>query len=388
MRIALFASLLGVEATGQSQVVAETATRLAQAGHEVTVIATDCGFRGEKVKDFVSIPAPVRVLIFPADGWLNRRLYRSPSLLAWARQHAREFDVLDVHGIWSYSGMRAANIFQRQGVPYILTPHGTMSRYDWQKGTLRRKIFFALGFGSVWRHANAIRFLSKGERDTSYHPAVGLAAIIPNGIELRGPVGLQSRRESRQRLSYAMVDALLLLLGRVTHQKGVHEIVEAFEIAASQRPLLRLALVGPAEGEYGEKIREQVLASRYSDRVRLVGPVFGDGKFEYFEAADVFITLSFNEGMSKAHLEAMAFGLPMILTEASNMDYLEEYDAGVLTTHDPKDSSEAMLRMLSDPARLQEAGHNARRLVEEKYEADRVTQQLVDLYAELAAVRK
>lgn len=387
MRIALFAALLGEEATGQSVALANMASRLADAGHSVTVLATDCGYQGKPVTKFVAMPANVALHIFPSRGRLNRRLYRSPALLAWMREHIADFDLLDVQGIWSVTGMALARLFRAQGKPYVLTPHGTMTRYDWRKGPLQRRLFFALGFRSAWRGAGAIRFLSQGEIAASFHPAARRGVAIPNGIDLCTAPTAESRTAARTRLGVPNDASMLLFLGRMTHQKGVKETLAAFELAAPNMLDLRLYLVGPPEGEYGAEVLAAIERSPVRERIVTTGAIFGDAKVDYFRAADAFITLSHNEGMSIAHLEALSHGLPMILTASSNMDLLEEYGAGVITDHDARHGAQAILQMMGSPECRAEAARHARRLVQERFSWEQVTPQLTRLYAEIVEER-
>lgn len=387
MRIALLASLLGVEATGQSAVAATAAARLAAAGADVSIIATDCGVHGKPVSKYVDIPDSVKVHIFPSIGKLNRRLFRSPALTKWLREHINEFDVLDVQGVWSFAGKDASEVFAAANKPYVLTPHGMMTRYDWQKSMLYRKLFFAFGFGKVWREADAVRFSSTGERDTSYYPPVGRSAIVPNSIDIQTVPSIENRREARARLGIPEQTQMLLFIGRFAHQKGIKETLATFEILAPQLPNLSLNLVGPSDGEYGSEALAMATASAYSSRIVIPGPVFGDKKFDYLRAADAFITLSHNEGQSVAHLEALAEGLPMILTRSSNMDNLTEYGAGILVTHNPEEAAKAIMPFMSDPKVLAQAGRGARRLVEEKYVPQVVIPQLLTLYNEVAKAR-
>jgi glycosyltransferase involved in cell wall biosynthesis len=387
MRIALLASLLGVEATGQSAVAATTAARLAAAGADVSIIATDCGVQGKPVSKYVDVPSSVHVHIFPSIGKLNRRLFRSPALTKWLREHIHEFDVLDVQGVWSFVGKDASAVFAAARKPYVLTPHGMMTRYDWQKSTLYRRLFFAFGFGKVWREADAVRFSSTGERDTSYYPPAGRSAIIPNSIDIQSSPTPETRREARARLGIDEQTPMLLFIGRLAHQKGIKEMLATFEIIAPQLPNLSLYLVGPSDGDYGTEALAVAAASAYRSRIVITGPVFGDRKYDYLRAADAFITLSHNEGQSVAHLEALAEGLPMILTKSSNMDFLTEYGAGILVTHQPEEAAKAIVRLLSDPEALAQAGRGARRLVEEKYVPQVVIPQLLTLYKEVFSAR-
>ena len=229
--------------------VANTANHLSVDGHAVTVLATDCGYQGGHVSRFVATEPGVAVHIFASSGRLNRRLYRSPALEQWVAAHCEEFDLLDVQGIWSASGIAVAKIFREHRKPYVLTPHGTMTRYDWQKSTLRRELFFRLGFAKVWEEADAIRFLSQGEAAASYYPARDFFAVIPNGIELEASPTRDVQEAARERLGIPAETRVLLFLGRITHQKGVKEALAAYELAAAKFPDLLLLLVGPLEGD-------------------------------------------------------------------------------------------------------------------------------------------
>jgi glycosyltransferase involved in cell wall biosynthesis len=383
MKIAMFAPLLGVEATGQSLVVANTANQLAAAGHTVTVLATDCGYRGREVSQFVAFSPQVAVHIFPVTGALSRRLYHSTALIEWVYEHIAEFDVLDMHGIWSWSVGALADAFHIHRKPYVLTPHGAMTRYDWRKGRWKRALFYRLKLSDVWNLADAVRFLSKGEEEQSYYPAHGRSAVVPNGVDLEPMPTVQQRTAARQQLGIAADSQVLLFLGRITHQKGVKEIVAAFEVAAQQLPNLRLYLVGPAEGRYGEEVLAQIQQSPVHDRIVAPGAVFGDARNAYFRAADVFITLSHNEGLSLAHLEALAHGLPMVLTASSNLDQLETYGAGIFTTHDPKQVAQDIVKLMADPATLAVASVQAQRLIAENFSWQHVVPQLVALYQQV-----
>jgi glycosyltransferase involved in cell wall biosynthesis len=363
--------------------VANTANRLFAAGHTVTVLATDCGYQGRQVSQFVTMSPEVSVHIFPVSGRLNRRLYRSPALEQWVAAHVDEFDVLDIHGIWSASGSAIANIFHERKKPYVLTPHGTMTRYDWQKSALRRRLFFRLGFDKVWRNADAIRFLSQGEARTSYYPAKGHSTVIPNGIDLEDPPTKELQEAARANLGIAAQARVLLFLGRITHQKGVKEALAAFEIAANALPDLFFLLVGPSEGIYGEEVMTLIQKSPVGDRIVSPGAVTGSAKSDCFRAADAFISLSHNEGMSLALLESLSYGLPIVLTESSNLDHFSEYEAGIVTSHDPEEAARAILKIMQDTACREHAGSQARRLAQDIFGWSTIIPRLAALYQSL-----
>ena len=105
---------------------------------------------------------------------------------------------------------------------------------------------------------------------------------------------------------------------------------------------------------------------REKENIHLPGPIFGDRKYSLYRAADVFVTLSRNEGLSLAALESLAEGLPVLLTTDSNLPDVQEFDAGIVTVCEPVAVAEALMRLLEDNKRLFAMKANALRLHRER----------------------
>ena len=130
------------------------------------MIASDCGYRAADAGDLMPIDSRAELKLFAVRGRLNRRLYRSPELSRWIRQAVRQFDVVDVQVIWSCIAVDAARACVAAGVPFVITPHGMMTRWDWSKQMTLKRVFFATQLGPVWRCASAIRYLSQANWTT------------------------------------------------------------------------------------------------------------------------------------------------------------------------------------------------------------------------------
>jgi len=388
LRIALVSPLISKNATGLSSYIAALVPRLCDAGHQVTVIASDCGYRGAEAGELVAIDPRAELKLFTVCGPLDRRLYRCPELKHWMQQSVQQFDVVDVQVIWSCIAVDAARACVAAGVPFVLTPHGMMTRWDWSKQMTLKRIFFATQLGPVWRRAHAIRYLSQGELDSSVVMPPGRYTIIPNAMELPSSLNCPATaRFARERLGLSDDAQLVLFLGRVTPQKGVIELLQAFERIAVACPRSILAIAGPLDGEYGEQVRQRAASMAYGDRVRVLGPVFGGVKSDLFAAASVFVTLSKNEGLSIAALEALSFGVPAVLTRASNLPEVELGGGGVITGGDPAVAANALIGLLRNPSRLEQMRGKARRIVERNFSWQAVMPKLSQLYFEVAATR-
>ena len=94
----------------------------------------------QRVGKLPTIDSRARTLIFPVRGRINRKLYRSSALSKWLSVHIREFDLVDIQGTWAFVNIDAARIATEAGVPYVMTPHGMMTRWDWSKRKLLKRI--------------------------------------------------------------------------------------------------------------------------------------------------------------------------------------------------------------------------------------------------------
>jgi glycosyltransferase involved in cell wall biosynthesis len=348
------------------------------------MVTADCGPGGAEPDKPIEMDKRAKLHVFPVRGRFNRRLYRSVEMSHWLDTAVHEFDVVDIQGLWSLIGIDAARACLSAGVPYILTPHGMMTRWDWSKGPTSKRFFFAAVLQRVWREAAAVRFLSHGELKNSMVAPEAPAAIIPNAIEL--PAGEKPGTPSRKvhvRLDLPQNAKIILFLGRVTDQKGVVELLQAFALVQERCPDTYLLIAGPLVGEYGNTVTN--LASMNERRIRVLGPVFGNDKYDLFKSASLFVTLSKNEGLSFAALEALSFGVPVVLTADSNLPEVEDFGAGTITTCEPGRAACEISKMLLDPVHLNQMRDRARRMIEQRFSWDFVLPQLVQLYERAAS---
>jgi glycosyltransferase involved in cell wall biosynthesis len=212
----------------------------------------------------------------------------------------------------------------------------------------------------------------------------GPTAIIPNAVQLPP----DQKPDTVSRGAHARLDLppdakIVLFLGRVTDQKGVVELLQAFAFVQERCPDAYLLIAGPLDGEYGNSVKK--LASLNERRIRVLGPVFGNDKYDLFESASLFVTLSKNEGLPFAALEALSFGVPVVLTADSNLPEVEDFGAGAITSCEPARAAGDISKMLLDPVRLGQMRHGARRMVEQRFSWDFVLPQLVQLYERAAS---
>ena len=385
LRIGLVAPYVSRTAFGVGASVAALSEALCNAGHDVTLISGEDPRSG-------GIPEPRRngggrlsVRLFERRYPWNRRLHRAPAMRKWLNAAVRDFDVIDLHGIWSMMAAEAGTICKRAGVPCVITPHGMMASWDWAKGPLKKRLFFSLLIGKVWRSAAAIRFLSHGEAANSVIDANRKGVVIPNFVPAP-PASVDGwRAESfRSRMNIRPGAPVVLFLGRVSPEKGVMEIVDAFGPVSERMRDAVLLVVGPLQGEYAAAVKQRVASVPWRDNVRFTGALFDEEKHAAFAASTLFTMLSKSEGLPVSVLEALSHGLPTLLAEDSNLPEVGEYRAGVLIKPGRDDVAAALVGLLADRERLRVMGANARRLFEERFTSDAVIPRIVSLYEKVA----
>lgn len=213
------------------------------------------------------------------------------------------------------SFMFHANVLTRLAAPAAGSPWilGGLRVAERQKAWHLRldRLTSRLACGSVCVSKGVMRFsLERGGLDPAR------LTVIPNGVDLaRFDVPPASRSELG-----VPDDALLALaVGRLDVQKGLPDLLEAFERAAARNPRLHLAVVG--DGPLRGWLEADVAArSILSGRVRILGR--REDVPALMRAADLLVHSAYWEGMPNVVLEAMAAGLPVVATDVEGVEEL------------------------------------------------------------------
>jgi glycosyltransferase involved in cell wall biosynthesis len=168
-----------------------------------------------------------------------------------------------------------------------------------------------------------------------------------------------SRERLRRNLGIAATDRVLIFFGRLDSMKRPIETVRL--LAGIKDPRLKLVVVGP-DGDVSGKQLMRIAARKRWDGLRVVGPCFGDAKYDYLRMADAYISLSHRENFNFTAAEAMMCGLPPILSEGNDLgwEFAAEGFSWQLRTMDPVEAESAVRSFLLTPGeRLDAMGRAA-----------------------------
>jgi len=217
---------------------------------------------------------------------------------------------------------------------------------------------------------------------------------IPNGVDLkrfRPPSTIEEKLQTRRALGLQEQQTVISTVGAVHPRKGTDFLIEAWNRLASRFPNAHLYIVGlrkdltyPDLKEFGYKLRLLIKTSGAPERIHFTGLI--RNVEEYLRASDVFVFPSQREGMPNVVLEAMASGLPVVLTPfvglsaelgRSGREYL-------LAERDPDILAAVLSELLGNRSVLDKMGKNARQWVEDTLDLDRCLDRYALLYYELA----
>jgi len=376
---------------GSVRAATELTRALAQAGHHVTVLTTDTLSPTERAPvpretlDGVEV-VRVRNLSNRLRGRLNLSTPRGLAAAARALIAERRIDLVHCHELRTVENLLVAPVTKALGVPLVVSPHGTLP-LGTGRPTLKRAWDRLLG-GWLLPHFNAVIALTRDEAADAraLWAKRGLdipVYIVPNGVHLDEFAALPPKDVARARWSLGE-GPVVLFLGRLHERKGVHLLLPAFAGALGHMPEARLLIAGPDEGMLATlQAQARDLGSR--ERVVFTGLLTGPDRLAALAAADLFALPAEGEGFSMAVLEALACGVPALLTPGCHFPEAAEAGAGVIVPRQVEALRAALVALLSDADRRAAMGQAARALVESRYTWPQIVAQMETAYRAVIA---
>jgi poly(glycerol-phosphate) alpha-glucosyltransferase len=228
--------------------------------------------------------------------------------------------------------------------------------------------------------ASRVHVNSESEADTVR--ALGVAdeklQIVPNGVP--GPPRTGDAARFRARFSLGE-RPIVLFAGRLIEAKGVDLLLELGASWPSGPRAPVLVLAGPAEN------RPDLGPGPRGDSVVLTGLLKGAELQDAYSAASIFVLPSFSEGMPMTALDALAFGLPCVLSRACNLPEIARAGAGI----DIDPTFESLARGLGGLVEARDRWPAMREaalaLARDRFDTERVHDRHEQGYRELAARR-
>jgi glycosyltransferase involved in cell wall biosynthesis len=387
MRVLHVVPSLAARTGGPAIFVAESCHAVAALGVETAVYTTTIrgpaasGRSGPAGNDLPAAAEGLDVRRFPVRRPV--RFVRAPALRHALRAAVADFDVVHVHSLYLYTTLAAGRAAAAAGRPYVVTPHGALDPWIRRRGRVRKAVADLLWQRRLLRGAAALHVATIGEERAGGDVAPSLRRIVvPYGIHCSRFAGASDGERFRQEFMDGATGPIVANIGRISAKKRLDVLIRAVA-RARERADVRLAIVGPDDENLTGRLREVAATLGIGGAVAFTGPLYGPDMLRALAAARVWALPSAAENFAIAAVEAMAAGVPAVISDA--MDIAPDVaaaQAGLVCKGAAEPLATAILRLIEDEplhARLAEAG----RAFAQGYDWSVVAPQLVRMYQDI-----
>jgi glycosyltransferase involved in cell wall biosynthesis len=309
----------------------------------------------------------------------------SRALVPWLRKNAPRFDAVVINGLWQYSGFGTWRALRGMQVPYFVFTHGMLD--PWFKRAyplkhLKKWLYWPWGDYRVLSDARAVLFTSEEERTQARRSfwlyrakervvAYGTSSPPTNIEELRTQFLEVHPRLRGQRV--------ILFLGRIHEKKGCDLLVRAFAARAASDPALHLVMAGPDQTGWAAELKALAVQLRIHERITWPGMLQNAMKWGAFYCAETFALPSHQENFGIAVAEALACGVPVLISDKVNIwREVQASEAGFVAPDTLEGTTQLLVRWLSlDAKERQSMREAARTLFHERFTVDAMAQDLL-----------
>jgi glycosyltransferase involved in cell wall biosynthesis len=304
---------------GSAMMALESARPLRAMGIETRLFAPDLAVGANAKRywmvsqgELATLPAHARVFRTRRP----RRLVFSPSLYTALRREAGDYDVVHIHNLWTFPQFAAYRQASRHDVPFVVAPCGALDPLRRGRSARIKALASAMWQERMLEQARVIHFKTRAEleRAADLVPA-DKGVVVPNGIQWESFQHLPDSSGFRGRHLQSHDGPVVMTVGRISWEKRLDILVRAFTQVVEGVPDAILVIVGPDDEGLGAALRRSASALGIGRRVRFTGPLAGPEKLEALAAADVWCLSSEFENFGLAAVEALAAGLPAVISD-------------------------------------------------------------------------
>lgn len=311
---------------------------------------------------------------------------RQAPTTAWTsllRREVARAEIVHLHSLWNPAVALAARQCRRAAIPFVLSPHGMLQTVSMTRKPWRKRLALLVSERATLSSAAAFRFLSEVEaRDSArLTPDNVPTFIIPNGVTPALSVTAQADR-FLARYPRLKGKEIVLFLGRLHWSKQLDLQFDALSLLDRQD--LYWVLVGPDEGER-DRLERRVNMSPLADRVLYTGEVEHETALDALAAADVVLLTSRHEAHSMAMNEALAVGVPLVMTDTVGFTLAGDRRAARVVPGKPEALASAVAEILDESQETASMRTAARELVAEILAWPFVARATLGLYDRITA---
>jgi len=294
-----------------------------------------------------------------------------------------EIDIIHTHNQFSAAAILVANKVFHWNIPHVHTTHNS---YLVMRPTLTNKLKNILEV-IVFKKANHIIAQTDTVRQqltSKFNVSSARITVIPNGVELEDITEFMGNNPDQGSPS-----KVVLCPARICPRKNQLSLMKAIPTVLKAHPEVKFVFVGPVENKaYFDTLHKFATDENLSRIVEFTGEVPRERLYALYQDSAVFALPTLYESGLLVHLEAMAFGLPVIISRIDTIENTLEAEKGSAMLIDPNNQSEiadAIIKVLGDETLRQELSNKGKKLVWEKFNWRQIATETLNLYNRVKA---
>jgi glycosyltransferase involved in cell wall biosynthesis len=375
VKVLQIVSSVDPSAGGPIEGVNQLGTALVSAGHRVEIASLDA----PDAPFLERSPLPVHPLGPSQLGYAF-----SARFIPWVRANRNRYDAAIVNGIWQFHSFGTWRALRDSSTPYVLYTHGMLD--PWFKKAyplkhLKKSMYWPWAEYRVLRDAGAVLFTCEEERVLA-RSSFGLYRCNEVVVGLGTSLPTYDAQKSREGffINYPELRGkkVVLFMGRIHSKKGCDLLIEAFAEVLRPDPEWHLVMAGPDQVGWQKQLAQRAEQLGLSSRITWTGMLGGALKWGALRAAEVFILPSHQENFGVAVVEALAVGVPTLISNKVNIWREIEADrAGIVAEDSLRGTCEMMRSYLEMPEERKIAMRQAaRRCFEQRFEIRKAAEAL------------
>lgn len=323
----------------------------------------------------------VPIWFFPRFTLPLKEFIFSSHLTRWLWDHICDYDLIHTHYLFSYAPTCAGAIARAQHVPYIVETIGHLNPWALSQSRRKKQLYAWLIERHNLSQAAAIHCTSLHEAEDVRRFGVKTPIFtVPLGVNQ--PIEYPQAKQMLHALYGIPAETpVVLFLSRLHYKKRPDLLIQALQPLVTQHHPCHLLLAGNGEPTYIDYLKQLVHQLGIENKTTFTGFVTGRDKDILLQGSDLFVLPSYSENFGIAVAEAMAAGLPVIVTpDVQIASDIQQADAGLMIAGELESLREALAQLLSSPSLRQRLGENGRQFVAQRYTWKAIAQDLISAY--------
>lgn len=368
---------------GPTAVALNLVRGLRECGIDAEILSTN-----DDKTDVLDVPLNQRITYQQVPIWFLPRFPMpmkeflfSTAITRWLWQHIGEYDLLDNHYLFSYAPSCAGIMARQQRIPYTIRTQGQLAPWALAQGQLKKKLYAQILERQNLNRAAAIHCTTLREaNDVRQYGVITPKIVLPLGVSATTPQA-NAGRYLRTQFDIPDDQPIVLFLSRLHYKKQPDLLLRSLRHILSAGYEVHLLIAGSGSSDYIAYLQQLVTTLELHKTVTFGGYVDGDRKQLLLQGSDLFVLPSLSENFSLATAEAMAAGLPVVVTpEVQIAPDIQTAGAGIVAEGTVEALANAMAKLLVNPELRDRMGLNGQQWAQQHYHWPTIAGRLAQVY--------